>query len=126
MTMWIRFERGNGPETGLVGGDSQQEITVYTGDLFSDPIATAEKIDFADVTLLTPCTPTKILGLWNNFNATAEKSGLPRPEHPWYFVMTPNTYAAGNTTINRPKACSGKILFEGELLILIQNKKSEN
>jgi len=34
-------------------------------------------------------------------------------------VMTPNTYAPGNTVITRPNACSGKILFEGELGVVI-------
>lgn len=33
--------------------------------------------------------------------------------------MTPNTYAAPNTTIHKPASCTGKILFEGELGIVI-------
>jgi len=117
--MWIRFDRGNGPETGLISDSDSGSIAVHAGELFSNPSATGETISRSSVTLLTPCVPTKILALWNNFHATAEKTGLPRPEHPWYFVMTPNTYAAAETTIRRPAVCSGKILFEGELGIVI-------
>ncbi len=116
MASWIRFLRNGNVETGQIDGN---EIAVYSGDLFDTPQATGEKAMLDDVQLLTPCVPSKILGLWNNFHATAEKTGLPDPQHPWYFVMTPNTYAAAGTTIHKPKSCEGKILFEGELGVVI-------
>ena len=116
MTQWIRFEHEGQEHFGALKDDM---IAVHEGDMFGVNNASGTMIKLLDVTVLTPCTPTKILGLWNNFHATAEKTGLPRPEHPWYFVMTPNTYAATNTTIRKPAACSGKILFEGELGVVI-------
>ena len=36
----------------------------------------------------------------------------------------PNTYAAANTVIRKPAACSGKILFEGELGVVIGKRCS--
>lgn len=116
MTSWIRFKHNNQPKIGVLEADN---ITIYHGDLFADNQPTDEVVKLDQVTILTPCEPSKILALWNNFHATAEKTGLPRPQHPWYFVMTPNTYAAANTTIHKPAACNGKILFEGELGIVI-------
>lgn len=116
MSEWVRFLRNNAAVSGQIDG---QNVVVYEGDLFASPVVTDETIPLADLELLTPCVPTKILGLWNNFHATAEKTGLPDPLHPWYFVMTANTYAAANTTIYKPKSCEGKILFEGELGIVI-------
>jgi len=116
MTTWVRFQNGTASGFGTLSGN---DISVYEGELFGANSATDQTLALDDVTLLTPCDPTKILGLWNNFHATAAKTGLPRPEHPWYFVMTPNTYAAANTTIRKPASCSGKILFEGELGIVI-------
>jgi len=116
MTTWVRFTHNGGTAIGALSGDT---IEIHEGDVFADPQPTGRNVALADVTLQTPCEPTKILGLWNNFRATADKAGLPDPGHPWYFVMTPNTYAAANTTIRKPMSCSGKILYEGELGVVI-------
>lgn len=116
MTTWIRFQHGDKTGFGRLDGEN---IQVHDGDLFGDNAATGDSVSLADVTVMTPCTPSKMLALWNNFHATMEKTGLPRPEVPWYFVKTPNTYAAANTDILRPEACQGKVLFEGELGIVI-------
>ena len=116
MPTWIRFEHEDKVNIGQL---NQEVIEIYKGDIFGDNEPTNVSIDYADVTLLPPCTPSKFLALWNNFSATAEKAGLPKPEHPWYFVKTPNTYAPANSKIIKPSICEGKILFEGELGIVI-------
>jgi len=112
MATWIRFQYNSQTHFGQL---NQEDISVYEGDLFGKNKATGETLSLSDVSLLTPCTPSKFLALWNNFHATAEKTGLPQPGHPWYFVKTPNSYAAANSIIRKPKICEGKILFEGEL-----------
>lgn len=116
MAIWVRFQINNATRFGTL---SDGMIAVHDGDMFGDAMATGEMASVEDVTLLMPCEPTKVLALWNNFNATMEKAGLPRPEHPWYFVKTPNTYAPAGAVIRKPSACSGKILFEGELGVVI-------
>ncbi len=116
MRTWIRFEHNRKTKIGIL---NQDVIEIYEGDIFGENQATNESVNYADVTLLTPCSPSKFLALWNNFTATAEKSGLPKPEHPWYFVKTPNSYASANSNIYKPEICEGKILFEGELGIVI-------
>lgn len=116
MTSYIRFRHQGEEKTGVLEGAT---IDVYQGDLFGDKHQTGERLEREAVTLLTPCMPSKVLGLWNNFHASAAKTGLPEPAHPWYFVMTPNSYAAGDTTIHKPASCEGKILFEGELGVVI-------
>ena len=116
MTTWIRFEYSGKTAFGLL---EQTSVHVHDGELFGAMEATGEVVAFSEVTLLTPCVPGKMLALWNNFHATMEKTGLPKPEHPWYFVKTPNTYAPAGADIRRPGACSGKVLFEGELGVVI-------
>ncbi|MGI9318713.1 MAG: fumarylacetoacetate hydrolase family protein [bacterium] len=116
MATWIRFTYSNQQKFGVI---SNNIVSVHEGDMFGQHQPTGEELELDQVTVETPCTPEKILALWNNFYATAEKTGLPQPEHPWYFVKTPNTYAAANTQINRPAGCEGKLLFEGELGIVI-------
>ncbi len=116
MATWIRFEISGKTAFGLL---EQNAVHVHDGDLFGPVEATGEVVALGDVTILTPCVPGKMLALWNNFHATMEKTGLPKPEHPWYFVKTPNTYAPAGAVIRKPGACHGKILFEGELGIVI-------
>jgi 2-keto-4-pentenoate hydratase/2-oxohepta-3-ene-1,7-dioic acid hydratase in catechol pathway len=116
MANWIRFLHQQEPKFGTV---VDNRIVVHSGDMFDQCQATGEEITFDNVELQIPCVPEKVLALWNNFHATSEKTGLPKPEHPWYFVKTPNTYAPAYSQITRPRTCQGKILFEGELGIAI-------
>ncbi len=116
MTHWIRFEQNSVIRIGTLDGET---VEVFTGELFDHPTRTGETLCIEEVRLLTPCQPSKMLALWNNFHATAEKNNLPRPGHPWYFVKTSNSFAPSGATIKRPNICSGKILFEGELGIVI-------
>lgn len=116
MTHWIRYKYENNESFGSVDGDV---ITKYMGDMFSNPEKSQETVSINDVDILTPCQPSKIIGLWNNFHATAQKNNMDIPEHPWYFIKTSNTYAATKSVVKRPSNYNGKILFEGELGIVI-------
>ena len=86
--------------------------------MFAAPAATGELLDLASVTIDLPCRPSKLIALWNNFHAAAEKQGLGRPEAPLLFIKPPNTYRASGAIIAIPPA-AGKTIFEGELGIVI-------
>lgn len=116
MATWVRFEHAGRARLGKILGD---EIAVHQGDLFADPKPTGERVPLAAAKLLTPCTPGKLLGLWNNFHQRAEKEGLSRPPHPLYFVKTNNCYLATGETIRQPAGYDGPVVFEGELGIVI-------
>ena len=113
---WVRFS-GSG-KTGF-GTEAGGTISVFAGDLFATPQATGETVTLAEVTLLSPCVPRKMIGLWNNFHARATKEGWGRPAHPLYFVKTDNCYAAHGDAIRPPKHYDGPVVFEGELGIVI-------
>lgn len=123
MTHWIGFTRAGSPEGrghgrhefGRLDGDA---IEVCEGDMFGDPSPTGERVALAQVTLALPCRPTKIIALWNNFHAAAEKQGLATPAAPLIFVKPPNTYAASGAEIAIPEA-AGRVLYEGELGVVI-------
>ncbi len=122
MTYWIRYSYENNVHIGKLTDGS---IEPFCGDMFNHPQATGSSVALDAVEILTPCVPSKILALWNNFHATSEKTGLPKPDYPWYFVKTANTYAAQGSVIQRPANCAGKILFEGELGIVIGKRCKE-
>ena len=72
---WMRC-RLNGRESwGCLDGD---DVLVHEGDLFDSPRATGERWAVAQVECLMPCQPRTMLGLWNNFQALADKNGRPR------------------------------------------------
>ncbi|MDO8533595.1 MAG: 2-dehydropantoate 2-reductase [Xanthobacteraceae bacterium] len=119
MSQWIRFEKGGKAGFGTLDGET---ITVHTGDLFSGAKATAEKLKLAEVKLLTPCDPSKMICLWNNFHQLAEKNKFQEPSEPLYFLKAPNAYHPHGQPIERPKTYSGRIVYEGELGVVIGKK----
>ena len=58
MKTWVRFEQGGKQGFGTLDGDT---ITVYSGDMFDNPSPTGEKVSRAQVKLLPPCTPSKMI-----------------------------------------------------------------
>ena len=87
--------------------------------MFSGAKDTGETLSLADVKLLMPSEPTKMLALWNNFHALAAKMEMPEPEEPLYLLKANNSFLGPGETIRRPKAYSGKVVYEGELGIVI-------
>ena len=55
------------------------------------------------VTLLCPCSPSKIIALWNNFHALALKLGKPAPKYP-LFLLKPASCAIGPGEVIRGSA----------------------
>ncbi len=113
---WVRF-RYNGTEA--VGTLDEGTIQVCNGDLFGSPQATGQTLALDGVELLTPCDPSKMICLWNNFHALAAKLEVPEPEEPLYFLKAPNAFLATGQTIRRPKSYDGPVVYEGELGIVI-------
>jgi 2-dehydropantoate 2-reductase len=116
MAQWIRFERGGKVGFGTLEGGT---IAVHDGDLFGANRPTGERVALADVKVLTPCTPSKMVCLWNNFHQLAAKNNFLVPEEPLYFLKAPNAYHPHGAPIERPKTYSGRIIYEGELGVVI-------
>ncbi len=95
-----------------------EQIQVCEGDMFIHAVPTQRLVPLTDVELLTPVQPTKVIALWNNFHALGEKLHLPVPKEPLYLIKSPNSYLAPGGTIRKPP-CDGKVVFEGELGIVI-------
>ena len=116
MALWGRYERNGTAGFGLV---EDSAIAVHEGDMFAGATPTGETLALADVKLLAPCTPTKMVALWNNFHALAAKLEVQEPEEPLYFLKANNSFLGPNETIRRPASYGGKVVYEGELGIVI-------
>ncbi len=113
MARWVRFAPDG---FGQLEGDT---IAVHTGDMFEGAAPTGERIPLASVKLLAPTRPSKMLALWNNFHALATKLGQATPPEPLYFIKAASSYAGPETEVRRPESYDGKVVFEGELGIVI-------
>lgn len=116
MTRWVRFSEANKISIGTL---EQETISVHEGDLFAGARPAGRTVPLNAVKLLTPCEPSKMVCLWNNFHALASKLNLKEPEEPLYFFKAQTAFYPGGLQIPRPKSYNGRVVFEGELGIVI-------
>ncbi len=119
MAQWIRFETD---ATERFGTMTAGTIQIHTGDLFAGPTPTGETLPLDQVRLLAPVRPGKFIGLWNNFHALAAKTGAAIPAGPLYFLKAPGSVLPPGDTIRKPGGYDGKVLYEGELGIVIGHR----
>ena len=119
---WTRFKHGGQTGFGTLEADT---ITLYEGDMFGGAQATSRTLALSEVKVLPPTKPGKMVALWNNFHALAEKLNVPEPEEPLYLLKAGNSFLASGETIRRPRSYDGKVTYEGELGIVIGKECKE-
>ena len=116
MRHWLRFEYADCNCFGTLDADT---VHVYEGDMFDHPALTGQTLALYAVRLLPPTQASKFIGLWNNYHALAEKLGQSVPAEPLYFVKASNSYLPHDGIVKRPFGYEGKVVYEGELGIVI-------
>lgn len=116
MTLWIRYRANGKVGFGTLNGDS---IAEHTGDMFASPKATGQTFALSSVEVLPPSEPTKVIALWNNFRELATKLKAAIPPEPLYLMKANSSITSPGATIKRPKSYAGKVVYEGELGIII-------
>jgi len=106
----------------LVGDDRAREVhgDPFAGD--GEPGAAWEVDEEARATssweLLTPCLPSKIIGVGRNYGKHAAELGHDLPREPLLFLKPPSSLLANGGTILVPED-SRRVDFEGELGVVI-------
>jgi 2-keto-4-pentenoate hydratase/2-oxohepta-3-ene-1,7-dioic acid hydratase in catechol pathway len=116
MTRWARVVHDGREEFGTLEGDT---LRVHAGDLFAGAAPTGESVALGAVRYLTPVAPGKMVALVDNFHALVAKLGHAVPPEPLYFLKANNSFLAAGETIRMPNSYSGKVIYEGELGIVI-------
>lgn len=116
MARWVRFEVDGQAGFGTLDGDT---ITVHEGDMFAGSKPAGRQLELAEVRLLAPCAPSKMICLWNNFRALAAKLNAAVPVAPLYLLKPSTSFIGPGQAIRRPPSYAGKIVYEGELGIVI-------
>lgn len=122
MTKWIRYAHQGAEGFGTLDGDT---INVHSGDMLGDAKQTGDTVNLSDVQVLAPIKPGKIVALWNNYNMMREKMNGERPDEPLWFIKTNNSLIGTGAAIERPASYDGKVVYEGELGIVI-GKRCKN
>lgn len=112
---WVRYAADDQVGFGTLEG---QQIHECRGDMYTAAEPTGRKLALDAVRLLQPTLPTKVIAMWNNFAALGAKLGLAVPDEPLYLLKAPNTFAGPGDVIRQPRSL-GKVVFEGELGIVI-------
>ena len=116
MALWVRFEHAGVEGFGVLDGD---QVAVHAGDMFAGAEPTGEVLASGEVRLLVPVRPGKVIGLWNNFHALAAKLGAAIPEVPLYFLKATTSLLATGEAIRPPAGYDGRVVYEGELGIVV-------
>lgn len=116
MAQWIAFTHNGKSGFGQI---ENGRVVVYEGDMFAETHRTNTVLDIKDVVIDLPCRPGKLIALWNNYHAQAAKQNLSIPAEPLYFIKAASSYAAHENIIPSPTAYTGRVVYEGELGIVI-------
>jgi 2-keto-4-pentenoate hydratase/2-oxohepta-3-ene-1,7-dioic acid hydratase in catechol pathway len=117
----IRYESNAGPAYGLV-----ESHTVYAleGDVFGQFRKGDEVCALADVKLLAPITPSKIVALGRNYAEHAKEDGADVPKEPLLFLKAPSAVIAPDEPIVLTPL-SQQVEHESELVLVI-GKRARN
>jgi 2-keto-4-pentenoate hydratase/2-oxohepta-3-ene-1,7-dioic acid hydratase in catechol pathway len=115
VTYWIRFRHRDTTGFGTI---SKSEISIHDGEMFGESKDTGRRLALSDVELMAPSEPSKVVALWNNFHALAAMNSR-EPDEPLYLLKAPTSVAAPNAVVKRPASYDGKVVYEGELAIVI-------
>ena len=113
----VRFLVQDRPTYGVLNND---EVTEIEGDFFSLKTLKARHA-LADITLLAPCVPTKVVAAGLNYRDHAQELGLAVPEEPILFLKPPTTVIGPGEAIIYPQM-SAQVDFEAELAIVIKDQ----
>jgi len=109
------------PRTGVIEGERVREIE---GDLFGRWRAADRAWPLAEVKLLPPVVPSKIVCLGRNYQEHAAELGHAVPKEPLIFLKAPSAIIGPEEPIVLPPI-SNRVDHEGELAVIIGRTCSE-
>ena len=113
----VRFRFDDRIATGAID-EGSDDIRVLQGTFFEDPVPTGEEVPLADVRLLAPVLPSKLVCVGKNYAAHAAEFGMEVPEEPLLFLK-PSTSVIGPGDPIRLLPISERVDYEGELAVVI-------
>ena len=113
VTKYVRYSAAGVTSYGILEGDSIRELK---GDLFANPAPTGRSVRLADVKLLAPCDPKKVIAVGLNYKTHLGER--PAAEYPGLFAKYPTSIVAHGENIVIPPDAKN-VHYEGELVVVI-------
>ena len=110
---YVRYAQGNTVSYGVQDGDTIRELK---GDLFATPVETGRTVKLADVRLLAPCQPSKVIAVGLNYKSHLGER--PAAAYPGLFAKLPTSIVGPEASIIAPEDALD-LHFEGELVVVI-------
>jgi len=110
---YVRYSHGNITAYGVLDGDGIRELK---GDLFAQPAETGRVVKLADVRLLAPCQPSKVIAVGLNYKSHLGER--PAAAYPGLFAKLPTSIVGPDAAIVAPEDALD-LHFEGELVVVI-------
>ncbi|HEV3381512.1 MAG TPA: fumarylacetoacetate hydrolase family protein [Trebonia sp.] len=120
-----RFAKGDGVAYGVVEGESGagQAIAELYGHPFGiDPAGvrfTGERYPLAEVRLLAPVLPSKVVAVGKNYAGHVREMGGDPPEEPVLFLKPSTSVTGPSDPIAYPVKLTDRVDYEGELAVVI-------
>jgi 2-keto-4-pentenoate hydratase/2-oxohepta-3-ene-1,7-dioic acid hydratase in catechol pathway len=111
--LYARIQHGQGTTYCRVEGD---RVRLLTGDLFGTWQETDQSLALADVKLLVPVVPSKVLAVGLNYRS--HLGGRPLPEEPAMFLKPPSCLVPTGADIVLPRVCTD-VHYEGEMVVVV-------
>lgn len=116
----MKFLRFNNIEEKPVFGEYLDgSVFEIEGNIFGKYSVTDTKYDYADITPLAPCLPTKIIAVGLNYEDHAKEMNRTPPEDPMLFMKPSTAVIAHQGEIKYPAHMSSRVDYEGELGVVI-------
>jgi len=112
----VRYRGTDGPAWGVLGDDDR--VRAATGTPFDDLVAGDDVGALADLELLAPATPSKVICVGRNYREHAAEFNNPVPDEPLLFMKPPSSIIGPGAEIHYP-SLSKRVDPEAELVIVI-------
>jgi 2-keto-4-pentenoate hydratase/2-oxohepta-3-ene-1,7-dioic acid hydratase in catechol pathway len=118
VTKYVRFAEGSRVAYGVLEGDTIAELA---GNLFDSPKPTGRRVKLADVKLLAPVAPSKVIAVGLNYQThIGERSSA---KYPGLFAKLPTTIIGPGDAIVLPPDATN-VHYEGEMVVVIGRRAS--
>lgn len=116
---YLRFHTGQEIKEGVLLDN--EEIREIQGSFYGSFSITEQSYQLAEVTLLPPCLPSKVVCVGLNYADHAREVNMPLPKEPVLFIKPSTTVIGPDETILYPSN-SQQVDYEAELAIVIKDR----
>ena len=120
VTKYVRYSYEGSKSYGVLEGTTVYELD---GDIFASPSRSGRSIPLANLTLLAPVEPSKVIAVGLNYGSHIEEGrshigDSPVAEYPGLFAKFPTSIIGPDAEIVIPRD-AGDVHYEGELVVVI-------